>query len=174
MIIILGHFCVKLYIINLKLFGLNICRDLVERIRDLCLEAVGGVKFGESVIARCVWIQSGLVSIAVNEVLGGISLSYHVYERSGCCMEQKPGLVSYTSKFPKKKKIVLCLYIHASPTLFFSSQHTEIYRLYITLVWSALNLVKMTTGFFYPCLVFSTHNDNCSIYLFISFINFRG
>lgn len=112
------------------------------------LRGYRGVNSGESVIAPCVWMQSGLVSIAVNEVLGGISLSYHVYKRSGWCMEQKHGLVSYTSKFPKKKKIVLCKYIHASPTLFFSSQHTEIYRLYITLVWSALNLVKMTTGFF--------------------------
>lgn len=76
------------------------------------------VKSGESVIAPCVWIQSGLVSIAVNKVLG--VGSYHVYKRSGWCMEQKHGLVGYTSKFPKKKKIVLCLYIHAFPTLFFS------------------------------------------------------
>lgn len=82
-------------------------------------------RVSESVIAPCVWIQSGLVSIAVNKVLGsggagGISLSYHVCKRSGWCMEQKHGLVGYTSKFPKKKKIVLCLYIHAFPTLFFS------------------------------------------------------
>lgn len=54
-----------------------------------------GIESGGWVIAPCVWLQSGLVSFVVNEVLYGGSVYDTVsgYERAGV-VEQQHGLVS--------------------------------------------------------------------------------